>query len=305
MSAKQRIGFVGIGNMGRPMAANVARAGFPVTVFDADRARASRFAAGHGAKAASSLAELGRLSDVVVTMLPTGAIVRAALLEDEGGALAAALAEGAPTHGGAVVVDMSSAEPVGTQQLGAALAQRGVALIDAPVSGGVPRAEAGTLTLMIGGEDEAAIVKARPVLEAMGTQLFRTGPLGSGHAMKALNNYVAAAAFVASTEALRVGRRFGLAPETMIDIMNASTGRNFNSEMTIKQHVISGKFATGFQLGLMAKDVKIAADLAEGITIDAPLARLVRALWSEARESVGERADFTAAVKHWQRRDTH
>jgi 3-hydroxyisobutyrate dehydrogenase len=229
--------------------------------------------------------------------------VRAALLENEGGALAASLAQAPPR--GAVVVDMSSSEPVGTQQLGAVLAKRGIALVDAPVSGGVPKAEAGTLTLMIGGEDEAAIAKAKPVLEAMGKQLFRTGPAGSGHAMKALNNYVAAAAFIASTEALRVGRRFGLEPEAMMDIMNASTGRNFNSEMTMKQHVISGKYATGFQLGLMAKDVKIAADLAEGIAIDAPMARLARTLWSEAKDGVGERADFTAAIKHWQRRDTH
>ena len=305
MSTKARIGFVGIGNMGWPMAANLARAGFPLTVFDTDRMRGPRFAGEFNAKAASSLGELGRAADIVVTMLPTGAIVRAALLESENGALAVSLARGAAAQERAVVIDMSSSEPVGTQQLGEALAKRGIALVDAPVSGGVPRAEAGTLTLMIGGEDEAAIGKALPVLEAMGKQLFRTGPLGSGHAMKALNNYVAAAAFIASTEALRVGRRFGLAPDAMMDIMNASTGRNFNSEMTMKQHVISQKYATGFQLGLMAKDVKIAADLAEGIAIDAPMARLARALWAEAREGIGERADFTAAIKHWQRRDSH
>jgi len=299
MSAKQRVGFVGIGNMGWPMAANLARAGFPLTVLDADRARGPRFASEFGAKAAASPGELGRASDMVVTMLPTGADVRAALLENEKGALAAALAKGA------VVIDMSSSEPVGTQQLGTALAKRGIALVDAPVSGGVPRAEAGTLTLMIGGENEGAIARALPVLEALGKQLFRTGPLGSGHAMKALNNFVAAAAFIASTEALRVGRRFGLTPDAMMDIMNASTGRNFNTEMTMKQHVISQKYGTGFQLGLMAKDVKIAADLAETIAIDAPLARLVRTMWSEAREGIGERADFTAAIKHWQRRDTH
>jgi 3-hydroxyisobutyrate dehydrogenase len=299
MSEKPRIGFVGIGNMGWPMAANLARAGFPLAVYDADRERAARFARQFGARAAGAPAKLARAADIVVTMLPTGASVREALLENEGGALAAGLARGS------VVVDMSSSDPLGTQALGRELSRRGIALVDAPVSGGVPRAEAGTLTLMIGGDDEAAIARATPALEAMGTQLFRTGPLGSGHAMKALNNCVAAAAFIASTEALRVGTRFGLAPETMIDVMNASTGRNFNTEMTIKQHVISGKFATGFQLGLMAKDVKIAADLAEGIGIEAPLARLVRALWAEAREHVGERADFTAAIKHWQRRDAH
>src|SRR5690606_569731 len=165
---------------------------------------------------------------------------------------------------------------VGTQKLGAALAKRGIVLIDAPVSGGVPRAEAGALTLMIGTDDEAALAKARPALEAMGKQLFRTGPLGSGHAMKALNNYVAAAAFIASTEAIRIGQHFGLDPAVMVDIMNVSTGRNFNSEMTIKQHVLSGTFATGFQLGLMTKDVTIAADHGENIGVKAPLSGLVR-----------------------------
>jgi 3-hydroxyisobutyrate dehydrogenase len=299
MSEKMRVGFVGIGNMGWPMAANLTRAGFPVTVFDSDRDRTGRFAAAFGATAAASLAALGRSAELCVTMLPTGAIVRQVLLEDEKGALAAALPKGA------IAVDMSSSEPTGTQALGKALAGRGIALVDAPVSGGVPRAEAGTLTLMIGSDDDAAIARATPALQAMGQQLFRTGPLGSGHAMKALNNYVAAAAFIASTEAIRVGRRFGLDPAVMIDIMNVSTGRNFNSEMTIKQHVLSGAYGTGFQLGLMAKDVKIAADLAESIAIEAPLSRLTRAMWSDAREGIGDRADFTAAVKHWQRLDTH
>ena len=299
MSDKPRIGFVGIGNMGWPMAANIARAGFALTAFDSDRERVPRFAREFNAKAAGSLAELARAADIVVAMVPTGAIVRQALLENEGGALAANLATGA------IVVDMSSSEPVGTQLLGKELAKRGIALIDAPVSGGVPRAESGTLALMIGGDDDAAVARVRPLLESMGKQLFRTGPLGSGHAMKALNNYVAAAAFIASTEALRVGRRFGLQPDIMVDIMNASTGRNFNTEMTLKQHVISGKFATGFQLGLMTKDVKIAADLADSIAIEAPLARLVRTMWADAKEGLGERADFTAAIKHWQRRDMH
>ncbi|MCW5770681.1 MAG: NAD(P)-dependent oxidoreductase [Rhodospirillaceae bacterium] len=299
MSGKLRVGFVGIGNMGWPMAANLCRAGFAVTVFDSDAARRARFAKEFGAAAVDSLGALGANTDVCVTMLPTGAIVRQALLEDDRGALAAALPKGA------IVLDMSSSEPIGTQALGKTLAARGIILIDAPVSGGVPRAEAGTLTLMIGGDDEAAIAKATPVLEAMGKQLFRTGPLGSGHAMKALNNYVAAAAFVASTEAIRVGRRFGLDPAVMVDIMNVSTGRNFNSEMTIKQHVLSGSYATGFQLGLMTKDVKIAADLAESLAIEAPLSRLTRSLWLDAREGIGERSDFTAAVKHWQRLDTH
>src|SRR5262249_39290244 len=133
--------------------------------------------------------------ETVITMFPTGRDVRGAMLH-WGGGLGAALA---PRAG---LVDMSSSDPPRPPALGAALAEHGVGLVDAPVSGGVPKAEAGTLAIMIGGDDDSAIDRARPYLEALGERFFRTGPLGSGHAMKALNNYVAAAAYTASAEAL-------------------------------------------------------------------------------------------------------
>jgi 3-hydroxyisobutyrate dehydrogenase len=286
-----RVGFVGIGNMGWPMAKRVLGGGFALTVLDVDRARVARFAAETGSAGAESGAALAGAADIVITMLPTGAVVRDALLG--AGGIARSLARGA------IVVDMSSSDPNGTRELGRALAELGIALVDAPVSGGVRRAEPGTLAIMIGGEDEAAIARARPVLETMGAKLFRTGPLGSGHAMKALNNYVAAAAFAATSEALLVGKRFGLEPGVMVEVLNASSGRNFHTDVVFPDHVVGGKFAAGFAPGLMAKDVGIAAALAREIGVEAPLCRLTSELWTGARDAVGATADFTASYKHW------
>jgi 3-hydroxyisobutyrate dehydrogenase len=183
--------------------------------------------------------------------------------------------------------------------LGKALERSGVTLLDAPVSGAVPRAKAGTLAIMIGGNDKAAIEHVKPVLSAMGKQSFETGPLGTGHAMKALNNYIAAAGYTAVAEALLVGERFGLDPEKMVDILNASTGRNFSTEFLIKDQVLGRKFATGFALGLMAKDVKIAADLGEAVGLDAPLSRLIRDRWAHARDRLGATRDTSEAILSW------
>ncbi|MDH3233214.1 MAG: NAD(P)-dependent oxidoreductase [Alphaproteobacteria bacterium] len=295
MAQATKVGFIGIGNMGRPMAANLVRAGLPLTIFDADPAQSARFAGDHDCTVAASLAELGSAVDVVVTMLPTGAIVSDVVLEADDGALAGALAEGS------IIVDMSSSEPEGTRSLGTELGKRGITLIDAPVSGGVPGAEAGTLAIMIGAADEAAVSRVEPILSAMGKRLFRTGPLGSGHAMKALNNYVAAAGFTAAAEALIIGERFGLDRAVMIDVMNNSTGRNFNTEHPIKDHVLPRSFAAGFKLGLMAKDVKIAGDLGEHMNVDAPLSRMVRERWADALAALGADQDFTRAITHWER----
>ena len=290
------VGFIGIGNMGRPMAANLVKGGYQVVAYDADAKRAAQFAKDVGARSAATLAELGKSVDAIVTMLPTGNEVRACLLETEGGALASNLPKGA------LVIDMSSADPVGTRATHADLARRGLAFVDAPVSGGVPRATDGSLAIMIGGETEA-VAAAKPVLSRMGTRLFEVGGPGNGHAMKALNNFVAGTGFIAVAEAVLVGKRFGLDPNVMIDVMNVSTGKNFNTESVVKQHVISGAFASGFALGLLAKDVKIAADLATAIDVDSPLTRLSSALLGEARDRVGGEKDHTLAYTYWEKRD--
>jgi 3-hydroxyisobutyrate dehydrogenase len=287
-----KVGFIGVGVMGWPMSANLLKGGFELTVFDVDQARAAQFAREVGGRAAASLAEVAD-NEVVVTMLPTSRIVRQALLEDDGGAFAKAIKPGL------IVVDMSSSEPGDTVELGPKLAERGAILIDAPVSGALPRAITGELAIMIGGEDEAAVEKVSPVLLAMGKRLFRTGPLGSGHAMKALNNFAAAAGRAAASEALLIGQRFGLAGETMIDIMNVSTGKNFATEHLFKQQILPGTFSGSFTLALMAKDVNIAAELGEAMKLDAPVSRLVRDRFAQARDKLGGGRDSSAAILAW------
>jgi 3-hydroxyisobutyrate dehydrogenase len=286
------LAFVGIGNMGAPMAANLSRAGFAVTAVDADADRASAWAAVNGGASAVRLADVVTACDAVVTMLPTGAEVREVLADP------AVLASAPP---GLVAIDMSSADPVATRALGADLAEHGIALVDAPVSGGVPRATDGTLAIMVGGEP-GAVERARPVLAAMGDRVFDVGGLGHGHAMKSLNNFVAGTAFVACCEALVVGQRFGLDPTTMFEIMNVSTGRCFNTDLVMRQHVVSGEFASGFALGLLAKDVGIADGLAHEMGASTPLADLVTLLLADARDRLGPAVDHTRAYEVWSSR---
>ena len=293
-----QVGFIGIGNMGWPMAKNllkaghnILKAGHKLAVFDLDKARVGKFVAEEpNAVAADSAAALAKASNVIVTMLPTGPIVRDVV---QGMLGAGALKPGT------IVIDMSSSEPVGTKQLSDTLARAGVALVDSPVSGGVPGAQAGTLTLMVGGDDAAAIERAWPVLQTMGAKLFRTGASGSGDTMKALNNFIAAANFRAVSEALAIGIKFGLDPNLIVDILNVSTGRSFTSEGAFKTQVLTGKYAAGFTVGLLAKDVKIASDLAGELGIMAPMCSVVYNAFAHAREGLGYSADFTAAHKYW------
>jgi 3-hydroxyisobutyrate dehydrogenase len=194
---------------------------------------------------------------------------------------------------------MSSSDPVATLALADDLAPVGIRVIDAPVSGGITRAEAGTLSLMVGGRDEDAFTRVRAVLETVGERIFRTGPLGSGHAMKALNNFLGAAAYTTAAEALAIGHEFGLDPRVMLDVVNASTGRSFNTEHVLKEDVITGRYGTGFALGLLAKDVGIAAELAAAVGVDAPACQLVSRRWAEALAGLGFAADHSEAHKRW------
>jgi 3-hydroxyisobutyrate dehydrogenase len=279
--------------MGKPMSSNLASKGFDVVLYDVDQATAKQVASEIGVGCATSLKVLGEAVDVVVTMLPTGQIVREVMLGRGNDGLATFM------KAGSLLIDMSSSDPLATRELGAELAQRGIAFVDAPVSGAVTGARAATLAIMVGGDDPAAIDRAKPILAAMGNRLFETGKLGSGHAMKALNNYVAAAAFAASSEALIAGEKFGLDPATIVDILNASTGRNFNTENVMKPQVVEGRHGTGFRLALMSKDVKIAADLARGLSLDLPISALVSQRWIDALDELGTAVDFSSAYKSW------
>ncbi len=272
--------------MGLPMLRALS-AERPVTAFDRDPARRQAAAKSGGAsvRIARSLAEI--LSpDIVLTMLPDGGIVRSVLLEpaDGAGPLALRLAPGA------VLVDMSSSDPADTTALAAELADRGVAVVDAPVSGSVAKAEAGTLSIMIGGDD-TAVLKVYPLLAAMGSVLVRTGPLGSAHAMKALNNFVYAAGLLAVCEATLIAERLGLDLEVLTDILNSSSGRNVASETKLRQHILPGTYQGGFAIGLMAKDIGIARAMGEQAGVPAPALALCRELWQEALGKIPASAD--------------
>ncbi|MGK7863003.1 NAD(P)-dependent oxidoreductase [Falsiroseomonas sp. E2-1-a4] len=280
-----RIGFIGIGSMGWPMARRLIEAGFAVTVQDAVPGRAADFASRHGGTAAATAAEAAEGADAIITMLPTSRDVAAVLA-----------AIGPALKRGAVVVEMSSGEPSATRAMAADLAALGVAMVDAPVSGGVARAETGELAIMTGGE-AVALDRVDPLLRVMGTTITRCGDIGAGQAMKALNNLVSAAGFLVSVEALLIGSRFGLDPAVMVDVLNASTGMNNSTQRKLKQFVLSRKFNSGFGLDLMVKDLSIALQVGRETATPAPLAAQTRELWAAAAALLGAGQDHTAAAR--------
>ncbi len=284
--ALPRIGFVGVGAMGAPMAGCLIKAGYPLTAFDSNPERTAAFAKEHGLKPAATLAELGKESDVIITILPNSAIVQDVLFGPQG--LASSL------RSGAVVIEMTSGIPSQTVEFSERLAQQGVVLFDAPVSGGVPRARTGELTIMAGGE-QADIDAAMPILNALG-KVIPTGKVGTGHAMKALNNLVSSAGFLIGIEALIIGSRFGIDPETMVDVLNVSTGMNNSTQKKFKQYVLSRKFDSGFAMNLMVKDLTIALGIAHENNVNAPFADLCRNLWAGANAVLGPQADHTAVA---------
>jgi len=279
------VGFVGIGNMGWPMAARLVAAGFAVQVADGQPARADAFAQQVGGTAADGLPALAGASELLITMLPTSAAV-GAVLDD-------VLPHLRP---GAILLDMTSGEPAATRQLAARIAKAGGAMVDAPVSGGVARARTGQLAIMAGG-DIASIERARPALEAMGSSLLRTGGVGTAHAMKALNNLASAGSFLIGIEALLIGSRFGLDPGLMVDVLNASTGMSNSSQKKFRQFVLSRRFDSGFGLDLMVKDLGIALGVARDTGTAAPFAALCRELSAATQALLGPGADHTEFAK--------
>lgn len=294
MASLPHITFIGIGAMGTPMAGNLARAGYPMTVFDLDSSRTAALATAHPAlRVAGSLADAGAQAGILITMLPDGKAVRTALCGKDDGFRDCLLEKAAP---GTIVIDMSSSSPMGTRELGAVLAARGFPFIDAPVSGGVKGAVAATLAIMVGG-DPAVFERVKPLLEKLGNALFHAGPLGAGHAIKALNNYVSAAGLAATCEALLAARAFGIDPGTATDIINASSGMNNTTKNKVRQHMLSGSYGAGFSAGLMAKDVRTALDIAEAMQTSSTVASHTAALWNEMEKALGFSADHTEMLR--------
>jgi 3-hydroxyisobutyrate dehydrogenase len=287
-ASKPTVGFIGVGNMGWPMAACLVKAGFPVLINDSRREVANNFVQQHGGTAPDTLKQLAAGSDIVVTMLPTSVIVEHVL----GGGDDNVFAGMKP---GTIVIEMSSGVPSVTQLLAEEVKALGGHMIDGPVSGGVPRAKTGELAIMVGGE-ASVIDKAMPVLSAMGTVL-RTGGVGSGQAMKALNNMVSTGGFLIGIEALLIGQRFGLDPAVMTDVLNAATGMNNSTQKKFRQFVLSRKFDAGFTMGLLAKDLSIALQVGRETGTAAPLSALVREMIVSAEAMFGSAADHTEMAK--------
>jgi 3-hydroxyisobutyrate dehydrogenase len=284
MSDLHNIGFCGLGMMGTPMTQCLADAGFALCLGDADRRRQETLMDRLGAGPLDAARAAGL--DALITMLPNSDIVENVLLGDKSPGLASMLPKGA------VVIDMSSSEPARSRRLGAQLKEMGLDYLDAPVSGGVKKAVAGELAILAGGE-EAVLNRCRPLLEAMGKSVLHIGAAGSGHAAKALNNYVSAAGLLATVEALHIAEGFGIDPGVMTDVLNASTGRSNTSENKVKQYMLSGAFNSGFALQLMNKDLRIGRALARDLGYPMRFGAVCAQLWDEAARRAAPAADHT------------
>lgn len=282
------VAFLGLGAIGRPMAACVARAGFPLVVWNRTGSVARDFAAANGARAAESLAAAVREADVAITCLPNSPQVEGLLEGDDG--LIAGL------RPGSVVVDCTSGEPATSRRIAARLASQGIAFIDAPVSGGVSGAEKGALTVMVGG-DPAVLEQVRPVIASFGQKIVHCGDVGTGDALKSVNNALLAVHIWSAAEGLAALVKAGVSPQVALDVINASSGRSNASMNLIPERVLTRAFPRTFKLSLLDKDVGIAARVAREQGVPSPMLQLIAELFRAAHGSLGEDADHVEAVK--------
>ena len=247
MNPIKKISFIGVGNMGNAMAGQLVKKGFDVTVFDARAETAQAFVKQHGGTAAATLAEAGQGADAVIFMVPDDKVVRQVLFAD---GLAESLAKGT------IVIDMSSSAPTGTMAIGNDLVSSGIGYVDAPVMGGVIFAKDATLDIMAGG-DAGLVEHCKPLFDAMGRKLYVCGPLGSGHVLKCLTNYINACALINTLEAMTIGGKFGLDSNVMAEAIEAMcNGRQHPVAKKVVPHVLTRKYGTGMAMQFIAKDVK-------------------------------------------------
>lgn len=283
-----KVAFLGLGDIGALMAAHLVRDPFDVVVWNRTSSKADRFAREHKARVAPTPAAAVKDADVVITCLPSSVEVEA-VLHGENGMLEA-------LRKGAVLIDCTSGDPPTSRSIAAELRQRGVDFIDAPVSGGTTAAKAGSLTVMWGGE-AAVFERVRPVIEAFGKKIVHAGPVGSGDALKAVNNALLAVHILSTAEGLAVLVKAGVDPKVALEVINASSGRSNSSENLIPQRVLTRAFPRTFRLALLDKDIGIASVLAEDLDARTPVISLAAKRFHEAREMLGEEADHVEAVK--------
>ena len=262
----ERIGFIGVGMMGTPMARRLVEAGYRVVAYDIDPTAVKR-AEEMGAETAASPREIAEGCNPVITILPKSSDVEEVVLGPGG------ILEGGGE--GLVLIEMTTAYPLSTRRIAAALAAKGMRMLDAPVSGGVVGAERGTLSIMVGGDSEL-FEECRPLLEAMGRKIFHMGAVGSGHTMKAVNNFLSAASMIATSEALAISTKAGLDPRRVIEVLQVSSGRSWSTDFKFPKYVLPRTFDDGFRIELQDKDLGILTRLAEDLGAPALVAGVVR-----------------------------
>lgn len=289
-AAALNVGFIGLGVMGTPMATHLHNAGHRMTLLDADAARATGLAQtlGGQARAVPTPREVAERSDIVITMLPNGEVVQQVAFGEHG-----LLAGGRP---GMLLLDTSSSEPWLTRDTAARLAGHDIAMVDAPVSGAQWGAEAADLVFMVGAE-AGDLARVRPLLDRMGRSVFHLGAVGSGHAMKCINNTITAMTLSATAEGLVIGKACGLDPAVMVDVLDVSTGGSWISRTHIRQRVLSRRFDDPFKLALMLKDIGICTGLAREAGVPVPMAGLGQQLWQAASQAAGPQASVSELVR--------
>ncbi len=274
------VGFIGLGVMGAPMAANIVKGGHNLTVYDLNPLAVAELVKA-GAKSAASPREVGAASEIVVTMLPEPQHVDQVVLGENG--VAAGL------RPGGIVIDMSTIDPISSKRIGDELRRRGFEMVDSPVGKTSEHAATGTLTLMVGG-NQAAIERVTPVLNCMGTDTFYCGGPGTGHAMKMTNNLLATAIMVANTEVLAIGIKAGLTLELMLKVMSTTMGRNDQLFIAMPKKAFKGDDSPGFAIRLACKDVRLACEAAETMGFDARVGRAAQATMDSAiAQGLGDR----------------
>lgn len=288
-----KIGFAGLGAIGTPMAARLAKAS-TFTVWNRTAARAEAFVAAHpGTRMAATPAELARDVDAVITCLPTSADVTVVLDGPDG--MLSTLSRGA------LFIDCTSGDPATSRSLASRLGERGIGFVDAPVSGGPPLATTGQLTVMCGGTVED-VARARVIVTAFAAKVIHLGPVGSGHAMKAVNNALLAVNILTAAEALVALAKAGIAPRDAVEVLNASSGRSFATEVLVPDRVLTGSYPPLFRLALLEKDIGIAHQVALDAGTDDPVLGFVREQFRALRAELGETADYVDPIRRAEQR---
>ncbi|ETP70763.1 NAD(P)-dependent oxidoreductase [Planococcus glaciei] len=283
-----KAGIIGLGNMGGRMAKRLLEQGVEVGVFDVNKEFVRSFVE-LGAEEAESPAELAEKFPYIITVLPNVFIVKETLTGENG------LMKGMKPD--SLLIEMTTSIPSVTKELNEMMKTKGFRIIDAPVSGGVKKAEDGSLSIMVGGEADD-FEEAKPLLSLLGQNIFHVGESGAGHTIKALNNMISATTLAATGEAMALGVKLGLDPNKMLDVINSSTGRSFSSDFKFPNQVLTRNFEVGFTLDLMVKDLKIAMSMAEEEKVPMFISSASFQLWKHAWSQGGGSEDHTAIVKY-------